>query len=200
MAWRAADVRRRHVWALYTILGRKVLGGLTPLAATNYAALWGTLMLGAVAIPEFRQLHAAQFDWRIVVSLLYLGVLGTALAFVWYYTSVQRFGASSPAFSTIWCRCSAWHQRAAVGRAAATVHADRRRDCHCGRVDGVAGLNAITRAVQTGMAGCYVTCRITNRPRLTTSGGRDLFESRVCKGRGSVVYAGCREIFLFLAV
>ena len=35
-------------WALYTILGRKVLGGLTPLAATSYAALWGTLMLGAV--------------------------------------------------------------------------------------------------------------------------------------------------------
>jgi len=81
-------------WALYTILGRKVLGGLTPLAATSYAALWGTLMLGAVAVPEILQLHAAQFDWRIIVSLLYLGVLGTAVAFVWYYTSVQRFGAS----------------------------------------------------------------------------------------------------------
>ena len=31
-------------WALYTILGRRVLGGLTPLAATNYAAIWGTLL------------------------------------------------------------------------------------------------------------------------------------------------------------
>jgi drug/metabolite transporter (DMT)-like permease len=29
-------------WALYTVIGRKVLGGLSPLAATNYAALWGT--------------------------------------------------------------------------------------------------------------------------------------------------------------
>ena len=38
-------------WALYTILGRKVLGGLSPLAATNYAALWGTVLLGAVAAP-----------------------------------------------------------------------------------------------------------------------------------------------------
>jgi drug/metabolite transporter (DMT)-like permease len=81
-------------WALYTIVGRKVLGGLTPLAATSYAALWGTLMLGAVAIPEIVQLRAGQFDWRMTVSLLYLGVLGTAVAFVWYYTSVQRFGAS----------------------------------------------------------------------------------------------------------
>ena len=40
-------------WALYTVLGRKVLGGLSPLAATNYAALWGTLMLGLVAAPQF---------------------------------------------------------------------------------------------------------------------------------------------------
>ena len=82
-------------WALYTILGRKVLGGLSPLAATNYAALWGTLLLGAVAAPHFATLHSSQFDLRLIVSLLYLGVLGTALAFVWYYMSVKKVGASS---------------------------------------------------------------------------------------------------------
>jgi drug/metabolite transporter (DMT)-like permease len=82
-------------WALYTILGRKVLGGLTPLAATNYAALWGTLMLGLVAAPAFDTLHPTQFDARMVVSLLYLGVFGTAVAFVWYYMSVKKVGAST---------------------------------------------------------------------------------------------------------
>ena len=82
-------------WALYTILGRKVLGGLSPLAATNYAALWGTLLLGAVAAPHFNALNPLQFDWRMIVSLLYLGVLGTALAFVWYYMSVKKVGASA---------------------------------------------------------------------------------------------------------
>lgn len=82
-------------WALYTILGRKVLGGLSPLAATNYAALWGTVLLGAVAAPHFDTLQAAQFDFRVIASLLYLGVLGTALAFVWYYMSVKKVGASS---------------------------------------------------------------------------------------------------------
>jgi drug/metabolite transporter (DMT)-like permease len=81
-------------WALYTVIGRKVLGGLTPLAATNYAALWGTLLLGIVALPDLGDLHAAQFDWRLILSLLYLGVLGTAVAFVWYYTSIKRLGAS----------------------------------------------------------------------------------------------------------
>jgi drug/metabolite transporter (DMT)-like permease len=65
------------------------------LAATNYAALWGTLLLGLVAAPHFGDLHPAQFDWRMVTSLLYLGVLGTAVAFVWYYMSVKKVGAST---------------------------------------------------------------------------------------------------------
>jgi drug/metabolite transporter (DMT)-like permease len=81
-------------WALYTVLGRKVLGGLTPLAATNYAALWGTLLLGLVAAPDLGGLRADQFDGRMLLSLLYLGVLGTAVAFVWYYTSIKKLGAS----------------------------------------------------------------------------------------------------------
>ncbi len=81
-------------WAVYTILGRKVMGGLTPLAATNYAALWGTLLLGLLAAPHFDTLHPTHFDLPMVVSLLYLGVFGTALAFVWYYTSVKKLGAS----------------------------------------------------------------------------------------------------------
>jgi drug/metabolite transporter (DMT)-like permease len=81
-------------WALYTIIGRKVLSGLTPLAATNYAALWGTLLLGVMAAPHLDHLHVSQFDARMVTSVLYLGVGGTALAFVWYYMSIKRLGAS----------------------------------------------------------------------------------------------------------
>lgn len=82
-------------WALYTILGRRVLAsGLTPLASTNYAALWGTAMLALAAAPHLGELRPAQFDWRMTASLLYLGVFGTAVAFVWYYTSIKRFGPS----------------------------------------------------------------------------------------------------------
>jgi drug/metabolite transporter (DMT)-like permease len=81
-------------WALYTIIGRKVLGGLTPLAATNYAALWGTLLLAGAAAPEFAGLSMAQFDRTMMFSLLYLGICGTALAFVWYYMSVKKLGTA----------------------------------------------------------------------------------------------------------
>jgi drug/metabolite transporter (DMT)-like permease len=81
-------------WALYTVIGRKVLVGLSPLAATNYAALWGTFLLGVVALPHFTELRASQFGWDMIGALLYLGMLGTALAFVWYYTSIQRLGTA----------------------------------------------------------------------------------------------------------
>jgi drug/metabolite transporter (DMT)-like permease len=81
-------------WALYTVIGRKLLVGLSPLAATNYAAIWGTLMLGLVAAPQLSGLTADQFGWKVIVALLYLGVLGTALAFVWYYISIKKLGTA----------------------------------------------------------------------------------------------------------
>jgi drug/metabolite transporter (DMT)-like permease len=57
-------------------------------------------MLGALAAPHFGELTTAQFDWKVIVSLLYLGILGTAVAFVWYYTSIKRVGASVTAIFT----------------------------------------------------------------------------------------------------
>jgi drug/metabolite transporter (DMT)-like permease len=81
-------------WALYTVIGRKLLNDLSPLAATNYAALWGTLLLALVAAPQVGDLRAEQFTGRVVLSLLYLGVFGTALAFVWYYISVKQLGTA----------------------------------------------------------------------------------------------------------
>jgi drug/metabolite transporter (DMT)-like permease len=81
-------------WAAYTLIGRRVLEGLSPLAATTYASLWGTAMLAAVAAPHLRGLAVADLRGPVVLSVLYLGVLGTAVAFVWYYQAVQRLGAA----------------------------------------------------------------------------------------------------------
>ena len=81
-------------WAAYTLIGRRVLAGMTPLAATTYASLWGAAMLAVVAAPDLRGLALADLTPPVVLSALYLGVLGTAVAFVWYYQAVQRLGAS----------------------------------------------------------------------------------------------------------
>jgi drug/metabolite transporter (DMT)-like permease len=81
-------------WAAYTLIGRRVLAGLTPLAATTWAALWGVALLALAAAPDLRHLGAEDLTLPVVLSVLYLGVLGTAVGFVWYYQAVQRLGAS----------------------------------------------------------------------------------------------------------
>jgi drug/metabolite transporter (DMT)-like permease len=81
-------------WAAYTLIGRRVLDGLTPLAATTYASLWGSAMLAVAAGPDLLAFEAAQLTLPMVLSVLYLGVLGTSVAFVWYDQAVQRLGAA----------------------------------------------------------------------------------------------------------
>ena len=81
-------------WAAYTLIGRRVLAGLTPLAATTWAALWGAALLALAALPKLGQVDVADLSLPVVLSVLYLGVLGTAVGFVWYYQAVQRLGAS----------------------------------------------------------------------------------------------------------
>jgi drug/metabolite transporter (DMT)-like permease len=81
-------------WAAYTLIGRRVLEGLTPLAATTWASLWGVALLGIAAVPHVRNVGTGDLALPVVLSVLYLGVLGTAVGFVWYYQAVQRLGAS----------------------------------------------------------------------------------------------------------
>jgi drug/metabolite transporter (DMT)-like permease len=81
-------------WAAYTLVGRRVLEGLTPLAATTWAALWGVALLSIAAAPQLRSIDPADLTLPVVLSVLYLGVLGTAVGFVWYYQAVQKLGAS----------------------------------------------------------------------------------------------------------
>lgn len=81
-------------WAAYTLLGRAALAGLSPLAASTYASLAGTLMLGVAAIPDLAELQPAMLTPEVLVAGAYLGILGTGVAFVWYYQAVQRLGPS----------------------------------------------------------------------------------------------------------
>lgn len=80
-------------WVGYTVIGRKVLGDLSALAATAYAALWGfgMLMVASVWTGALPTIHAIGFD--SMLALLYLGIGGTVVPFVWFYQGVQELGA-----------------------------------------------------------------------------------------------------------
>jgi drug/metabolite transporter (DMT)-like permease len=81
-------------WAAYTLLGRVVLRGLSPLVATTWAALWGAVFLGLYSLfsHSLGQLNAQ--PWLVWWSLVFLGVFGTAVAFVWYFEGLRRLGAA----------------------------------------------------------------------------------------------------------
>lgn len=84
-------------WVAYTLTGRVVLGRVSVLATTAYAALVGTAMLAvgaAFELPQVRFDALSPSDWGAVV---YLGVLGTVVAFLWYNEGVLRLGPARAA-------------------------------------------------------------------------------------------------------
>lgn len=84
-------------WAAYTILGRHALKGLSPIAATTYASLWGLLLLSLGALFQLPQLDRSHLSMTVLAAIAYLGVFGTVLGFVWYYEGVKKIGPARTA-------------------------------------------------------------------------------------------------------
>lgn len=81
-------------WAAYTIAGRNILKTITPLQATAWASLLGGAMLSIAALFEP---HPNAVPLNVWLSLAYLGLVGTVLAFIWYYEGVVTLGVTRTA-------------------------------------------------------------------------------------------------------
>ncbi len=81
-------------WAVYTIAGKDALKTTTPIQASAWAALSGCIMLllfaGTETYPDF-------VPGKVWIALSYLGIIGTVLAFVWYYEGVTKLGVTRTA-------------------------------------------------------------------------------------------------------
>jgi len=81
-------------WVAYSLIGKIALTDLPPLAAVTYACLIGA---GLLAVPASFEgvhrlvLHLSPAAWACI---LYLGGLGTALGFIWYYQGIRAVGPS----------------------------------------------------------------------------------------------------------
>lgn len=84
-------------WAAYTIIGRHALKGLSPIAATTYASLWGLLLLACGAAFQLPAFDSSQFTWEVIASIVYLGAFGTVIGFIWYYEGVKAIGPARTA-------------------------------------------------------------------------------------------------------
>lgn len=81
-------------WTIYTFIGRRATQTLSPLAATFGACLTGWVMLTLAALAEGSLFAWQHLSWHGGSSIVFLGVLGTALAFTWYAASVHELGAT----------------------------------------------------------------------------------------------------------
>jgi len=83
-------------WGIYSLFSRGLNRTLGPLQTVTYSVLFGTLMLWAAtaARGELNLQELASLDLGQGLSLLYLGVMGSALAYIWYYDGLRRIGAT----------------------------------------------------------------------------------------------------------
>lgn len=83
-------------WGVYSLFSRSLNQRLGPLQTVTWSILLGTLMLTITTLVTGRLTMAAlgRIDLPQLMSLLYLGVLGSALAYIGYYDGLRRIGAT----------------------------------------------------------------------------------------------------------
>lgn len=83
-------------WAAYSLIGKHALPGLSAVAVTTYAALIGTVLLAivTVAVGDFAWPVAS---WRAWTAIWFVGLFGTALAFLLFYRGVRTIGPARTA-------------------------------------------------------------------------------------------------------
>jgi drug/metabolite transporter (DMT)-like permease len=81
-------------WAIYTLVAKEALKKSTPLVASTWASFTGCIMLALFASAET---FPASVPAKVWVALAYLGIIGTVVAFVWYYDGIKKLGATRTA-------------------------------------------------------------------------------------------------------
>ena len=81
-------------WAAYSLIGRSVLKSMTPLSAVFYSTLFGSIMLFPATLLDGVPPTPASYTSADWISLLFLGIFGTAAGFSLYYRAITRIGAA----------------------------------------------------------------------------------------------------------
>lgn len=80
-------------WVVYSLVGKLAMQQLSVVTTTSYAIWLGTLFLLPLAIWE-QQNRLPNINWLTGLCLIYLGILGTVIAFNWYYRGIKILGAA----------------------------------------------------------------------------------------------------------
>ncbi len=81
-------------WVSYTLISRHYANEFSPLAMTFGACFTGWLMLTAASLADGTLFDFAATTWRGCISIGFLGLFGTAIAFTWYLEAISRIGTT----------------------------------------------------------------------------------------------------------
>jgi len=81
-------------WVTYSLVGKAVLRGLSPLVAVAYSATLGAVCLLWPALGEGLWTAIAGYPAVAWAGLAYLAIFGTVMGFLWYYEGIQAIGAT----------------------------------------------------------------------------------------------------------
>ena len=81
-------------WVAYSLIGKVTLTRLSPLVSVTYACVIGTVFLALPAFSEGLHSNLPNYSGAVWLSIIYLGLFGTALGFIWYYEGIQTIGPS----------------------------------------------------------------------------------------------------------
>jgi drug/metabolite transporter (DMT)-like permease len=81
-------------WAVYTVGSRPILARHTPLAVTGFTLVIGTALYAPFGIPSLVALDWARVSAWAWIGLVYSAVFALVVAYLIWYTAVQRVGSS----------------------------------------------------------------------------------------------------------
>lgn len=84
-------------WSVYSMGGKIATRKYSPLLSTTYACMLGTFFLLIAAFPQLQSFSLQQLTYKSMTALIFMGVVASALSFVWWYDGIKKIGASKAA-------------------------------------------------------------------------------------------------------
>jgi drug/metabolite transporter (DMT)-like permease len=84
-------------WVCFSLLGKSVLSKIPPLTSIAYASVAGTVLLSPFALHSGLLASLPIYSLVDWINIVYLGLFGTVLGFVWYYEGIEKIGPTRAA-------------------------------------------------------------------------------------------------------
>ncbi|WP_038084889.1 DMT family transporter [Tumebacillus flagellatus] len=82
-------------WALYGVLGRKIVKNSTPLLTTTVTMVIGAIVMIPFALAETQKMPLLDQSGSVWGAILFMALLGSVLAYLWWNQGIAKIGAGN---------------------------------------------------------------------------------------------------------